>query len=144
MKTQQPPCNFPADSCFHYSSAYVCVSIKGEQLLYIITFGQKITKQLSKLRHVTTQITEDGFKVQHNSPFFPSFSLLIFPFFPLRGLPSDYLTPEDRWSRDALGVLLLWEIPCVTKAWPGCLSCREGPLKHCSLCHCCASVSLHL
>lgn len=26
MKTQQPPCNFPADSCFHYSSAYVSVS----------------------------------------------------------------------------------------------------------------------
>lgn len=25
-KTQQPPCNYPADSCFHYSSANVCMS----------------------------------------------------------------------------------------------------------------------
>jgi len=25
-KTQQPPCNYPADSCFHYSSANICMS----------------------------------------------------------------------------------------------------------------------
>lgn len=77
-------------------------------------------------------------------PFPPHFLCLFFHFLPLKQLPSDYLTPEERWGRGASGVLLLWDTPRVTKAWPGYLSCREGLLKHCSLCYCCANVSLHL